>query len=858
VTLQGSQLTMAGLGLAAAGQIEAGIHLRWSMATGLGFPKYGFGLYRRAHLASTPSCVSLAIPPGGVSQFRSGDLTVASTLPMVSNPAWGSSGQPAIVVPETTQLTITCSRAMRELTVSEAHTSGTVSLAAYDRGTLVASAALAAPGGTATLAADRFTRVAITTASFTQTGFYSLCRVAVDSDAQLNWGAPLATLFLPPNWPTAALRIPATLHARYEPSFPRLLAAIKLLGSGPTYYTARGTTAPLPRFLVQPVELLVLAALDPAVARMLGLYYLDTSAAPGTAYDYRIVGHWTAPGAADHAWICFDLERGAPSAVATPTGLTVQARPVGGGLTEAESSADQVTAALAWSLPRDARGGLEPGAPVLYHVFRQVQQSSGWTRAVRLTANQPVLITADAATDALPSDFYVDGPLPAGNYRYQVQGVDLFGRASARSAAVEVTLADEVAPPPPVNVRGRPVQIDGRTDVTVSWEWPAERRAQAGDAAEFRVYYQTEDLRALTGTLTAVRDNGDGTSTVTTDLEPVADPARLIGGRLVNRGQVFPVTSIFATVGTPVISLRVANLVDEAGNSILPQAAQPIDGRAELAFLSDPGAALGRFALQVDWSDPARWQAADERVPLTAAEQYALTLTGLPLRSGPLPPVAYAFVGVATADLAGNLGTVSPPVTVAVAHTVAPARPPGPSGPTYATRADYHGRSRYTLTLEDTEAGLYYEVYRALDAAILAKAPPDSADDDASLLTLADQHEEAFTRLDTRDAAGQPLVGTGGVLTWADDLPGIGRNRFVYKVQTVDLAGNRSALSPGLRVHLIDVVPPRAPVVGRVTGGGRAAIGRSSSSGRRIASRTWRSTGWTERTMPRRWPTCAA
>ena len=92
------------------------------------------------------------------------------------------------------------------------------------------------------------------------------------------------------------------------------------------------------------------------------------------------------------------------------------------------------------------------------------------------------------------------------------------------------------------------------------------------------------------------------------------------------------------------------------------------------------------------------------------------------------------------------------------------------------------------------------------------------------MLALADQHEDVFTRLDTRDASGRPLTGAGAALTYTDDLPGTGRNRFVYKVQAVDLAGNRSPLSGGQVVHLIDVTPPRAPVITRVTGGDRQII----------------------------------
>src|SRR5262249_444387 len=152
-------------------------------------------------------------------------------------------------------------------------------------------------------------------------------------------------LNLPPDWPTAAARLPAAVRPRYEPTFPRLQEVIGLLPKGPTYYTAAGTTTPPPRFLVNAAQLALLAALDPGRARMLGLYDRDATAARNTSYDYLVVGGWTAPGSADQAWICFDVARGTPAAVATPDGLRVQARRIGGGLIPDVPSTNQVTAA---------------------------------------------------------------------------------------------------------------------------------------------------------------------------------------------------------------------------------------------------------------------------------------------------------------------------------------------------------------------------------------------------------------------------------------------------------------------------------------------------------------------------------
>src|SRR6202034_1703916 len=40
------------------------------------------------------------------------------------------------------------------------------------------------------------------------------------------------------------------------------------------------------------MQLLLLLALDPYFARVLGVYFVDQDAKPGVAYDYCITGYW--------------------------------------------------------------------------------------------------------------------------------------------------------------------------------------------------------------------------------------------------------------------------------------------------------------------------------------------------------------------------------------------------------------------------------------------------------------------------------------------------------------------------------------------------------------------------------------
>lgn len=49
------------------------------------------------------------------------------------------------------------------------------------------------------------------------------------------------------------------------------------------------------RTQVRILDLLLLASLDPNIARLLSLYYIDGSVLPGTPVDYRVMGLWARP-----------------------------------------------------------------------------------------------------------------------------------------------------------------------------------------------------------------------------------------------------------------------------------------------------------------------------------------------------------------------------------------------------------------------------------------------------------------------------------------------------------------------------------------------------------------------------------
>jgi hypothetical protein len=82
---------------------------------------------------------------------------------------------------------------------------------------------------------------------------------------------------------------------------------------------------------------------------------------------------------------------------------------------------------------------------------------------------------------------------------------------------------------------------------------------------------------------------------------------------------------------------------------------------------------------------------------------------------------------------------------------------------------------------------------------------------------------EAFALL-TEEPIRPAIKGGGWTADFHDELPGSSSNRFFYRIATVDVAGNTSALSrPSPPVCCPDVTLPAPPVITRVLGGDRQA-----------------------------------
>lgn len=186
----------------------------------------------------------------------------------------------------------------------------------------------------------------------------------------------------------------------------------------------------------------------------------------------------------------------------------------------------------------------------------------------------------------------------------------------------------------------------------------------------------------------------------------------------------------------------------------------------------------------------------------------------------PLPPRARRRDG----DFrVGNESALSTIATVQVVQRTPPAGlssvPPVPEEPIFAQPANYYGQARYLLAWDPVPGVAGYAVYRCSGAALLVQAgSPGAQYTDAELQSLAslDSSQPAFRRLNVENVTGT---------SYEDTFDGRGQGVYLYRVRTVDAAGNPSEWSPAFPpVHIYDVTPPATPVVTSMTGGEKHVV----------------------------------
>jgi len=306
------------------------VHVRWGFNPEIGYPAEGFRLYRRdAHGRENIRCLAissallLTVLQQGWAPLEDAVIRVIPTGVLgAALPTGGISGPPTW-----RRFEVDLSGPVLLQRVTLQGTEGPVLVFGMLAGRPVASATIleAGPPPSALFDLPMVDAVVIYTASG---GPAFVCFADISQAAAGEWSKNLLPAAAVDTGSEAGLGLPLThpdynLHHRFEdaaaPGAGDLREArARLVGSGTTldaedfdelrnslalmvdqtmpgrmfdrevYRTADGVTP----FLERPLDLSLLFGLDPAMARVTGLYFVDTEVEEGKAYDYLLVGRW--------------------------------------------------------------------------------------------------------------------------------------------------------------------------------------------------------------------------------------------------------------------------------------------------------------------------------------------------------------------------------------------------------------------------------------------------------------------------------------------------------------------------------------------------------------------------------------
>ena len=530
----------------------AGIHLRWLYPPALGYPYKGFDVFRLETEKLAWECrgpagqAAVGAVPNG---FDAGPFSLHYQSQIAALDAFGPSTGRWLSIPlalNGRELVLAFDEPVIRCRVTFREPRSHLRLRAFSGQQEVARTTVVLSGGSIvslTVVGSNITAVGVSLDA------RRISEVCFTYASKIDWGDPLVHLELPVTRSEATDRFEVGLHNRYAVSDSEavrnydgpardLVDTCKALLSPDSRFV--DPALPMPELVLKPSaetplrgyrphQFLLLAATDPNVARMLGLYWVDRADRPGgpqlgESCTYMVRGLWS------------DVAGDVAEAVGYATDVGAEAGPLPDLGPAAKVEADIIPGrrwqggdplsrvALRWARPDTSVTGAAV-TPVAYDVTRRET-----SRAELLTEQSVAVVPHSAFAKKAPC--IIDDAAPLGRHHYAVQPIDVFGQVGDAVVSPEIEVQDLEAPPPPVRVTTQVGQagfpwrttesralVDGRAQVGVTFEYGAAQWRQAPDAQLARLYWRAD----------SPFDEVEGSFTVTSSsLEPDGDRRRWV------------------------------------------------------------------------------------------------------------------------------------------------------------------------------------------------------------------------------------------------------------------------------------------------------------------------------------------
>jgi hypothetical protein len=591
-------------------------HLRWSLPVALGFPRNGFVIYRR--------------PPAKPGVLEHPDLKTLATSPSVSQKgltlaldgqggfesgAVGNNVSAVLVnAPASQWVKLLFAEPLSYFTCSLGNTIGPVEVRAVSGNRLIEKKLTIHRQGTPSGQAEVEIRIVGLTEVDLKLPFRAIFDVAFQTVksvlAEPNWerAAELPTLGpgqategrnrFEPDLKNYYARDQEAARRKYLPHVGRLLEWLESVTDVPAPLKITRQSIPddgeMRGANIGVLSTLMLASLDPNVARILSLYWVDPKA---NAFDYKVRGIWTNT-----------------TIEGLALGVGAQAAPLPPAVPPSLAE-DMIR--FCWQMPgfswrnlqpmgRMALRWREPPLPVIsdLHAVQPVLYDVVRGDGAQLTRQHLALISGKAH-DNRAHPFLIDTSVPMGRVAYDISGIDLFGQQGPRTR-ISGEARESLAPPPPIRLR---CEINTtQTSLTGSFEFGAMQASQTPDVTGFDLMWRADSpirRERVRIEIVSSNENDDGTFQQVVRVKTLS-------------GQVFPRDDMKKFEG------GVIEVVSNAVDGVMPASARhswpiaSVSGDGTTVLISSSEASPGGIRdLVSDCHHRANWKKVNIPLPAT-------------------------------------------------------------------------------------------------------------------------------------------------------------------------------------------------------------------------------------------------